>query len=195
MTTMLRTTSAVSQRANLQINKKPGIQTIPLDFFEKWNSVLRNAERQLIELFLTKAKIVSKAVVDKFERKLREIFPENFRATRNKVKQQSETLVISLRKRHHKKWLNIRRKEIGFQSSRGSVREFKEQVKGTSFENVTCYRKKKKTKDKMLNVLTNRKRTSPPETSMFDLTPCEDNEKSILVLIQIIQIVTLYRQK
>ena len=30
----------------------------------------------------------------------------------------------------------------------------------------------------MLNVLTNRKRTPPPETSMIDLTPCEDNEKS-----------------
>ena len=30
----------------------------------------------------------------------------------------------------------------------------------------------------MLNVLTNRKRTRPPETSMIDLTPCEDNEKS-----------------
>ena len=30
----------------------------------------------------------------------------------------------------------------------------------------------------MLNVLTNRKRTPPPETGMIDLTPCEDNEKS-----------------
>ena len=29
----------------------------------------------------------------------------------------------------------------------------------------------------MLNVLTNRKRTPPPETGMIDLTPCEDNEK------------------
>ena len=34
----------------LQINKKPGTQTISLDFLEKCNSVLRNAERQLIEL-------------------------------------------------------------------------------------------------------------------------------------------------
>ena len=75
------------------------------------------------------------------------MFSENFRAARNKVKQHSETLVISLRNRRHKKWLNIRRKESGFQSSRDSVREFKEQVKGTSFENVTCdheIRKQKK---------------------------------------------------
>ena len=37
----------------LQINKKPGIQTI----LEKWNSVLRNAERQLTELLLTETKV------------------------------------------------------------------------------------------------------------------------------------------
>ena len=107
------------------------------------------------------------------------MFPENFRAARNKVKQQSETLVIAQRNRCHKKGLNIRRKESDFQSSRGSVRKFKEQVKDTSFENVTCDReRRKKTKEKTLNVITNRKRTPPPETGMIDLTPCEDNEKS-----------------
>ena len=86
----------------------------------------KNAEKQLIKLLLTEAKVVSKAVEDKFERKLREKFTENVRAARNKVKQQSQALVISLRNRHHKKWLNIRRRESGFQSSRDSVREFKE---------------------------------------------------------------------
>ena len=50
----------------LKINKKPSIQIISLDFLEKWNSVLRNAERQLIELLLTEAKVVSKVVEDKF---------------------------------------------------------------------------------------------------------------------------------
>ena len=100
------------------------------------------------------------------------MFLESFRAARNKVKEQSKTLVISLRNRRHKKWLNIRRRESGFQSSRDSVREFKEQVKGTSFENVIFDReRRKKTKEKMLNVLTNRKGTPPPETSMIDITP------------------------
>ena len=65
----------------LQINNKACIQTISLDVLEKWKSVLRNAERQLIELLLTEAKVVSRAVEDKFERKLREMFTE-----RNKVK-------------------------------------------------------------------------------------------------------------
>ena len=123
--------------------------------------------------------VISKAVEDNFERKLREVFPENFRAARNKVKQQSKTLVIALRNRRHKKWLNIRRKESEFQSSRDSMREFKKQIKCTSFKNVTCFReRRKKTKEKMLNALTNRKKTPPPETAMTDLTPCEENEKS-----------------
>ena len=60
-----------------------------------------------------------------------------------------------------------------------SVRKLKEQVKGTSFENVTRDReRRKKSKEKILNVLTNRKRTPPQETGMIDLTPCKDNEKS-----------------
>ena len=123
--------------------------------------------------------VVSKAAEDNFERKLREVFLENFRAARNKVKQQSKTLVIALRNRRHKKWLNIRRKESEFQSSRDIMSEFKKQIKGTSFKNVTCFReRRKKTKEKMLNALTNRKKTPPPETAMTDLTPCEDNEKS-----------------
>ena len=43
---------------------------------------------------------------------------------------------------------------------------------------MTCDReRRKKTKENMLNVLTNRKRTPPPETSMIDLASCEDNEK------------------
>ena len=77
----------------------------------------KNAEKQLIKLLLAEAKVVSKAVEDKFERKLREMLSENFRAAKNKVKQQRKTLVISLRNRRHKKWLNIRRKKSGFQSS------------------------------------------------------------------------------
>ena len=118
-------------------------------------------------------------IEDKFERKLKEMFKENFRVARNKVKQQSETLVIALRNKLHKKWLNGRRKESDFQSIRDNVKEFKEQVKGVSFANVTCNcERRKKTKEKMLNVLINRKKTPLPETGMINFTPCGNNEKS-----------------
>ena len=48
-----------------------------------------------------------------------------------------------------------------------------------SFGNVTCDReRRKKTKEKMPNILTDRIRASPREPDMINLTPCEDNEKS-----------------
>ena len=41
-------------------------------------------------------------IEDKFERKLKEMFKENFRVARNKVKQQRERLVIALRNKLHR---------------------------------------------------------------------------------------------
>ena len=44
---------------------------------------------------------------------------------------------------------------------------------------MTCdCERRKKTKEKMLNVLTNRKRTPPPDTGMIDFAPCENNVES-----------------
>ena len=44
---------------------------------------------------------------------------------------------------------------------------------------MTCDReKRKKIKEKMLNILTDRKKTSPPESGMINLTPFKDYEKS-----------------
>ena len=55
----------VKSTYGLQIHKKTGIQAISLDFLEKWNSVVRNTEKQLIELLLTEAKIVYKSAENK----------------------------------------------------------------------------------------------------------------------------------
>ena len=90
----------------MQINKKPGIDIISLDFLKKRSSVLKNAERQLIQSLLSEAKVVSKAIQNKFERTLREMFSENFKARRNKVEQQREALVVAQANSRHKKWLN-----------------------------------------------------------------------------------------
>ena len=57
----------------------------------------------MIELLLTEAKVIFKAIEDKFEKKLGEAFPENFRTV-------SKTLIMALGIRHHKKCLNIKKK-------------------------------------------------------------------------------------
>ena len=48
-----------------------------------------------------------------------------------------------------------------------------------SFGNVICdHERRKKTKEKMLNVLTDRTGASPLELDMINLKTCKDNEKS-----------------
>ena len=66
--------------------------------------------------------------------------------------------------RGHKKWLIIKEKGSDFKSTRCKTKVFKEQARRNSVGNVTCHRDgRKKTKEKMLNVLTDRTRTSQPE--------------------------------
>ena len=69
----------------LQINRKPGIQAVSVNFIEKWNEILKGTERKLVELLLTESVIVSKTIEAKFEKKLKETFPKNFTSS-NKVK-------------------------------------------------------------------------------------------------------------
>ena len=71
----------------LRINRKRGIQTASINFIEKWNQILKGAERKLVELLLTESVIVSKTFEDKFDEKLKETFPRNFRLIRNQIKQ------------------------------------------------------------------------------------------------------------
>ena len=52
--------------------------------------------------------IVSKTIEDKFEEKLRQTFPKNFRSIRNHIKQESKEVVTTLENKQRKKWLNIK---------------------------------------------------------------------------------------
>ena len=71
---------------------------------------MKETEQKLVELLLTESVLVSKTIEDKFEEKLKETYPKNFRSIRNQIKQQSKEVVTTLEKRRRKKWLNIRNK-------------------------------------------------------------------------------------
>ena len=61
-------------------------------------------------------------------------------------------------------------------STSGKTKDFNEQARRSTTENVTCDRdRKKKTKEAMLNVLTERARASHPEPDMKNFTTCKDN--------------------
>ena len=91
-----------------RINRKPGIQTVSVDFIEKWNKILKETERKSVELPLTVSVIVSKRIEDKFEEKLKETFPKNFRSIRNQIKQQSKEAVTTLEHRGRKNCSTLR---------------------------------------------------------------------------------------
>ena len=69
---------------------------------------MKGTERKLLELLLTGSVIVSKRIEDKFEEKLKETFPKNFRSIRNQIKQQSKEVVTTLEHRGRKNCLTLR---------------------------------------------------------------------------------------
>ena len=52
--------------------------------------------------------IVSKTIEGKFEEKLKQTLPKNFRSIRNHIKQESKEEVTTLENKQRKKWLNIK---------------------------------------------------------------------------------------
>ena len=155
----------------LRIKRKPGIQTASVNFIEKWNEILKGTERKLVELLLTESVIVSKTIEDKFEEKLKETFPNNFRSIRNQIKQQSKEVITTLDNRQRKKWLNIKNKNR-FVFKRTLVRESREHSSSDRFKNVTRERdRSRKLKEKYLKLSIYDTRSFPPETSMCKLIP------------------------
>ena len=71
----------------LQINRKLGIQTVLVDFIEKWNEILNGTEWKLVELLLTESVTVSKTIEGKFEEKLKETF-QTFKRLKRHLKKQ-----------------------------------------------------------------------------------------------------------
>ena len=95
------------------------MQTVSVNFIEKWNEILKGTEQKLVELLLTESVIVSKTTEDKFEEELKETFPNNFRSIRNQIKQQSKEVVTTLENRRRKKWRNIKNKNRCIQKNTG----------------------------------------------------------------------------
>ena len=60
---------------------------------------MKGTERKLVKLLLTESVTGSKTIEDKFEEKLKETFPNNFRSIRNPIKQQSKEVVTALENR------------------------------------------------------------------------------------------------
>ena len=64
--------------SGLKIKKKPAFQPVSEDFEAKWNSILYNAERNIVELLLYEAeKVIAKIQVE-IQAEVNEKNPEKF---------------------------------------------------------------------------------------------------------------------
>ena len=134
---------------------------------------MKVTEQELVGVLLTESAIVSKTIKDKFEEKLKETFPKNFRSIRSQIKQQSKEVVTALENRQRKKWPSIKNKNR-CASKRTPVKESREHGSSDRFSNITCeHDRRRKLKEKSLKLLTNDTRPFPPEASTYESMPSE----------------------
>ena len=73
--------------SGLKIKKKPAFQQVTEDFMVKWNSILYNAERNIVELLLYEENVISKIQV-KIQEKVNKKNPEKFKRKFSELERQ-----------------------------------------------------------------------------------------------------------
>ena len=68
-----------------RMKKKPGINVISPDFMQQWNSALKNTERRLVKLLRDETKKIVSSLDIEFETSLKEAYPRNLKAARERV--------------------------------------------------------------------------------------------------------------
>ena len=91
----------------LRIKKAPAFAPVSKDFYIKWDEVLYNAEKNLIELLLYESsKVVAKLEVD-LNNGIRELDPHSYEDKRVEMEREEEIYRKNLEKRRLKKWKNL----------------------------------------------------------------------------------------
>ena len=146
---------------SLKMKKRPAFEPIPKDFNINWNNVLRDAERNLVELLLNESlKVVERVELD-LDLGLKRFFPKNYENKRFQLNQKQKKFQKNLDKRCLKKWNNIKQKEIlserisvdcnttkKFDIERKEVQEHSKCV-GKNLQNVTDNRQYRKKQNKL----------------------------------------------
>ena len=141
----------------IHIYKIPGINVISPDFMQQWNSVKKNTERRLVELLCNETKKIVSSLDVGFETSLKEAYPRNLKAARERVIKENVHLVESLQRRKNKKW---RKFEDRVDASREKIEENSDRFK---FVNISDQQRRKM---KMLINETKSGVTAQAETQM-----------------------------
>ena len=105
----------------LRIKKKPGITPKSINFLSPWIEILKQAERDLIELLSEESENVVYSIETELESLLHANFPADFVTERNRLEKSGEKTKQILEERRKYKW----KKFTGInKSSRTTTREY-----------------------------------------------------------------------
>ena len=99
----------------------PAFQPVSEDFFIKWEEILYNVEKNLLELLLYESsKVIAKIEID-FSNEIYELHLDDYKTKRNELTNNNMLYKKQLGKRSSKKWHNLKKenetspKETGLQ--------------------------------------------------------------------------------
>ena len=98
----------------LRIKKAPAFEPVSKDFYFRWDEILCNAEKNLIELLLYESsKVVAKLEVD-LSNGIRELYPDSYEDKRLEMERKEDIYNKNLEKRRLKKWKNLTESNLIF---------------------------------------------------------------------------------
>ena len=93
----------------LKIKKVPAFHPLSEDFFIKWEEILYNAEKILVELLLYESsKVIAKIEID-FSNEIYKLHPDDYKAKRIELTNNNKFYKKQLEKRSSKKWHNLKK--------------------------------------------------------------------------------------
>ena len=93
----------------LKIKKVPAFHPVSEDFFIKWEEILYNAEKNLVELLLYESsKVTAKIEID-FSNEIYKLHPDDYKAKRTELTNNNRFYKNQLEKRSFKKWHNLKK--------------------------------------------------------------------------------------
>ena len=91
----------------LRIKKAPAFEPVSKDFYIRWDEILYNAEKNLIELLLYESsKVVAKLEVD-LSNGIRELYPDSYEDKRLEMERKEDVYSKNLEKTRLKKWKTL----------------------------------------------------------------------------------------
>ena len=93
----------------LKIRKAPAFHPVSDDFYVKWEEVLYNAEKNLVQLLLYESsKVIAKIELD-LTNEIQKLHPTDYNTKRSELANKNEIYKKQLEKRSSKKWQNLKK--------------------------------------------------------------------------------------